>query len=94
MTRDADLAQFWDISENIGESMPPPLAVLQKIDKTFREVPTLDDPFVSTQYRNRAGYRVDFLTPNRGSDEHQGKPAKMRALAGTGAQVGNQHPGL
>jgi hypothetical protein len=35
--------------------MPPPLSVLQKIDQTFKKVPTLDDPFVSTQYRNRAG---------------------------------------
>lgn len=86
MTQDVDFAQFWGISENIGESMPPPLAVLRGIDATFREVPNNDDPFVSTQYRNRAGYRVDFLTPNRGSDEHQGKPARMKALAGSGAQ--------
>jgi hypothetical protein len=86
MTQDADFAQFWGVSENIGESVPPPLSVLQKIDETFRKVPTLDDPFVSTQYRNRAGYRVNFLTPNRGSDEHQGKPITMKALAGTGAQ--------
>jgi hypothetical protein len=86
MTQDADFAQFWGISENIGESMPAPLSVLQAIDPTFREVPDLDDPFVSTQYRNRAGYRVDFLTPNRGSDDHQDRPARMKALAGAGAQ--------
>jgi len=85
MTQDADFAQFWGVSENIGESMPAPLIVLQKVDETFRQVPTLEDPFVSTQYRNKAGYRVDFLTPNRGSDEHQGKAAKMKALANTGA---------
>jgi hypothetical protein len=86
MTQDADFAQFWGISENIGESMPAPLSVLQAIDPTFREVPDLDDPFISTQYRNRAGYRVDFLTPNRGSDDHQDRPARMKALVGTGAQ--------
>jgi hypothetical protein len=86
MTQDADFAQFWGVSENIGESMPPPLTILQGVDATFREVPTIDDPFVSTAYRNRVGYRVDFLTPNRGSQEHQGKPARMKALAGTGAQ--------
>jgi len=85
MTQDADFAQFWGISENIGESMPPPLTVLRGVDETFRQVATLDDPFVSTQYRNKAGYRVDFLTPNRGSDEHQGKAAKMTALVNTGA---------
>lgn len=49
-------------------------------------MPNIDDPFVSSRYRNRTGYRVDFLTPNRGSDERQGKPAKMIALAGSGAQ--------
>src|SRR5262245_15059778 len=85
MTQDADFAQFWGVSENIGESMPAPLIVLQKVDETFRQVPTLEDPFVSVQYRNRAGYRVDFLTPNRGSDEHTGKPARVKALGGSGA---------
>src|SRR5204863_3125900 len=86
MTQDVDFAQFWGVSENIGESMPAPLEVLRGIDETFRQLPNIDDPFVSTQYRNRAGYRVDFLTPNRGSDKHQGKPARMKALAGSGAQ--------
>lgn len=86
MTQDVDFAQFWGISDNIGESMPAPLEVLLGVDETFKEVSHIDDPFVSTQYRNRAGYRVDFLTPNRGSDQHQGKPSRMKALAGSGAQ--------
>jgi hypothetical protein len=86
MTQDVDFAQFWGISENVGESMPPPLTVLRGLDETFKEVPNINDPFVSTQYRNRAGYRVDFLTPNRGAELHQGKPVKMKALAGSGAQ--------
>ncbi|HXF52894.1 MAG TPA: GSU2403 family nucleotidyltransferase fold protein [Hyphomicrobiaceae bacterium] len=85
-TQDADFAQFWGISENIGESMPPMLEVLRGVDETFREVPNIDDPFVSTAYVNRMRYRVDFLTPNRGSDEHQGRPARMKALGGAGAQ--------
>ncbi len=86
MTQDVDFAQFWVVSENIGESMQAPLSILYGVDETFREVPNIDDPFISTQYRNRAGYRVDFLTPNRGSDQHQSKPARMKALAGSGAQ--------
>jgi len=86
MTQDVDFAQFWGVSENIGESMPPPLDVLRGVDPTFREVPNVDDPFVSSQFRNRAGFRVDFLTPNRGADEHQGRPVRMKALAGAGAQ--------
>jgi len=85
-TQDADFAQFWGISENIGESMPPVIEVLRGVDPTFQEVPHLDDPFVSTAYRNRQKYRVDILTPNRGSADHQEKPARMKALGGSGAQ--------
>lgn len=85
-TQDADFAQFWGISENVGESMPPIRDILRTVDETFTEVPHLDDPFVSTAYRNKGRYRVDFLTPNRGSDAHQGKPAKMKSLGGAAAQ--------
>src|SRR5207244_8015464 len=63
-----------------------PITILQGIDATFRKVPSLGDPFNTTRYRNTRDYAVDFLTPNRGSDEHQRKPVKMRALAGTGAE--------
>lgn len=86
MTQDADFAQFWGISENIGESMRAPLAILKDIDPTFKDTAQLGDPFVTTRYKNRRDYAVDFLTPNRGSDDHQGRPARMRALAGTGAE--------
>ena len=41
---------------------------------------------MSTRYRNRMDYAVDFLTPNRGSADHQGKPARMKALGGAGAE--------
>jgi len=85
-TQDADFAQFWGVSKHIGDSMRPILEVLRGVDDTFTEIPNIDDPFVSTAYRNKAKYKVDFLTPNRGSDEHQGKPARMKALAGGGAQ--------
>ena len=86
MTQDADFAQFWGISENIGESTAAPLDILRAVDPSFTEIPDINDPFVSTRYRNARDYAVDFLTPNRGSDRHQGKPARMKALAGTGAQ--------
>ena len=85
-TDDADFAQFWGISENIGESMPPPLEILRNIDPAYREVPNIDDPFVTTRYTNADNFKVEFLTPNRGSNEHQSKPARMKALAGSGAQ--------
>jgi hypothetical protein len=62
------------------------LDVLRDVDETFKEIPNINDPFVGTAYRNKAKYKVDFLTPNRGSDEHQGSPARMKALGGAGAQ--------
>lgn len=85
-TQDADFAQFWGISQNIGDSMPPVLDVLRGVDPTFKSVPNIDDPFVATAYRNKSFYRVDFLTPNRGSDDHQRRPARMKALGGVSAQ--------
>ena len=86
MTQDADFAQFWGISQNIGESLEPPLTILRGVDETFKEVPHVADHFVSTRYRNARDYSVDFLTPNRGSEDYQGKPVQMRSLAGTGAE--------
>jgi hypothetical protein len=85
-TDDADFAQFWGVSQNIDESMEHPLTVLRTIDPTFKEVPDINDPFVTSRYRTRTGYKVEFLTPNRGSEDHSGRPAKMKALAGAGAQ--------
>jgi hypothetical protein len=86
MTQDADFAQFWGVSENVGDVMKASLEILKSVDDTFRALPHTGDPFISTQYRNGAAYRVDFLTPNQGSDDHQGKPAKMKALSGAGAE--------
>ena len=43
-TQDADFAQFWGISENIGETMPPIIDVLRGVDPTFKEVPNVNDP--------------------------------------------------
>ncbi|MFZ1906988.1 MAG: GSU2403 family nucleotidyltransferase fold protein [Steroidobacteraceae bacterium] len=85
MTQDADFAQFWGISENVGESIEARLTILRSVDDTFRQVPHVSDPFVSTRYRNGRDYLVDFLTPNRGSEDLQGKPVRMRALRGAGA---------
>ena len=85
-TQDVDFAQFWGISENFSETMPPMLDVLRGVDATFAPVPHLDDPFVATAYRNASFYRVDFLTPNRGAQEHQGKAARMKSLGGASAQ--------
>ncbi len=84
-TGDADLAQFYDISDLVGDSMPPILDVLHGADASFRAVPSLHKDRVS-RFRTDQSYFVEFLTPNRGSQRHQGQPSSMPALGGAAAQ--------
>jgi hypothetical protein len=86
MTGDIDLAQFHSISVSVGDSMPPMLDRLRQVDTTFREVPNLAGPQVTTGYINAKGFKVEFLTPNRGKDEYAEEPAPMPALGGAAAQ--------
>jgi hypothetical protein len=85
MTGDVDFAQFHAVSMLVHDSMPPMLETLRTVDPTFREKPHLKGRS-TTAYLNKAGFSVEFLTPNRGSDENVGKPAKMPALGGAFAQ--------
>jgi hypothetical protein len=84
-TGDADFAQFHEISVAIKDSMPPILEVLRKVDPTFREVPSQVDGRVSTQFVSRDKFTVEFLTPNQGSNDQEGKPVPMPALGGAAA---------
>jgi hypothetical protein len=84
-TADADFAQFFAIAQKIDDAMPPILDVLKSVDATFREIPHLADGRQSTKFINDAAFKVEFLTPNRGSDDYQGKPAPMPALSGASA---------
>jgi hypothetical protein len=85
-TGDADFAQDFAISAEVGDSMPPVLALLQTIDATFRAVPHQADRARVTAFANASGYRVEFLTGNRGSDDFTGKPSPMPALGGALAE--------
>lgn len=86
VTGDADFAQFHSISVAVEDEMPPVLETLRAVDPTFREIPHSTDGRFSTQFASRSGYRVEFLTPNTGSDDYGGKPARMPALGGAAAQ--------
>jgi hypothetical protein len=86
MTSDVDVAQFHSISLLVDDATPPMDEVLTGVDPTFKPILTLDHGALATAYANDKGYKVEFLTPNRGSDDNQGKPAKMPALGGIGAQ--------
>jgi hypothetical protein len=85
-TGDADFAQFHSIANAVEETMPPILDVLRQVDATFREIPHQADVRYTTQYTTRSGYKVEFLTPNTGSDDYSGRPAIMPTLGQTAAQ--------
>jgi hypothetical protein len=85
-TGDADFAQFHSISVAVDDQMPPALETLKAVDPTFREVPHQAEPRSTTRYASRSGYQVEFLTPNRGSDDYTGRPTPMPALGGAAAQ--------
>lgn len=86
MTSDIDVAQFHAISLLVGDTTPPMGDVLAAVDPSFKPVAHLGDRSLPTAYQNDRGYKVEFLTPNRGSGNHQGRPARMPALGGVGAE--------
>jgi hypothetical protein len=85
-TQDADFAQFFAISNKIDDVMPSVLDILRTVDPTFRPVPHISGEPGSTAFINDSKYKVEFLTPNRGSADYEGKPAKMKALGGASAE--------
>jgi hypothetical protein len=85
MTGDVDLAQFHAISMLVEDTVPPILETLQTVDKTFHARPHLRKGAASA-FVNEKNFSVEFLTPNRGSDDHAGEPARMPALGGASAQ--------
>ena len=84
-TGDADFAQFHCVSAAVQDSIPPVLKTIRDVDKSFREVPHRNGGTQTTQFRAKSGFMVEFLTPNRGSDENEEQPARMPALGGAAA---------
>lgn len=85
-TGDADYAQDFAISSEVGDSLPPILDVLHTVDPSFRAVPHQADKARVVAFVNSDNYRVEFLTGNRGSNDHTGKPSPMPALGGASAE--------
>lgn len=85
LTGDADIAQDYAISREVEDSLPPIVELLQGVDPSFRPVPHRSGGEASSAFQNAAGYRVEFLTSNRGSDDYIDHPAKMPALGGASA---------
>jgi len=85
LTGDADIAQDYAISREVEDSLPPILDLLHGVDPSFRPVPHRSGGVESSAFQNADGYRVEFLTSNRGSDDYIDLPAKMPALGGASA---------
>lgn len=85
-TGDLDLAQFHSISVAVGDSIPPILDLLRGVDPTYREVPHHADGRQSTKFAARDGFKVEFLTPNTGSVDYDGRPTPMPALGRAAAE--------
>lgn len=85
-TGDLDVAQFYSVSAAVEDSMPPVLDLLREVSPTFREIPHQLDGRHVASYVDRSGFRVEFLTPNTGSDDYASVPALMPALGGASAQ--------
>ena len=86
MTGDIDIAQFHSVSVLVEDSLPPLKELLGRIDPTYREIPHVTDSRATTAFINARGLRLEFLTPNRGSDDLADKPIVMPALGGASAQ--------
>ena len=86
LTGDADIAQDYAISSEVSDSLPPILDLLKEVDESFRALPHISGSPRSNAFRNQSGYRVEFLTTNRGSDEYADEPAQMPALGGASAE--------
>lgn len=85
-TSDLDIAQFHGVSVAVDDSTPPMLDILRHVDATFRGLPHMARAAPSSSFINDEGYRVEFLTPNRGRSELATAPARMPALGGAAAQ--------
>jgi hypothetical protein len=77
-TEDVDIAQFTNVSVAVQDRTLPALDVLKGVDDSFRPIPHQVDGRKVTRYQAGNKLRVDFLTPNEGSDSEE--PRALAAL--------------
>jgi len=87
-TGDVDFAQFYGISQQIDDTIEDLQGRLQSVDKTFRPLFYRDVDSLIPGFIAASGFKVEFLTPNRGDKAYEAVLAPMPALGrGIGAQV-------
>ena len=85
MTGDLDFAQFRSVSMAVDDTTSPILEILRSVDASFAAVAHPIHRTKTMSYANAADFKVDFLSPNRGSNEHAFEPFKLPPLGGTAA---------
>jgi hypothetical protein len=86
-TGDVDVAQFHSISVAVADATDRDiLEVLREVDARFRPAPHITRTAAATRFIGSGGLRVEFLTPNLGSDDRTGQPIALPSLRGVAAE--------
>ncbi len=88
-TEDVDIAKLYGISISIDETMPDIETVLKKIDPTFVPSFSIDEQTLFSGFANAKGFKVEFITPNRGDADFS---TRLSAMPSLGPSVGAQVP--
>lgn len=86
-TDDIDIAQFYSISVLVDDSMTDIGNILEEVDSTFKPIFNAFSPNLVAGYRNKAGLKIEILTPNRGDADYGRGLSKLPALGNIGAQA-------
>ena len=79
-TDDIDFAQYFGVSQQLDDRTDDIEAALKTVDQSFTPIMHPGERTLAASFRNQFGFKVDILTPNRGSPDYQGSLAKMPAL--------------
>lgn len=81
-TSDLDIAQDFGISLSIDDAIDQPMAdILRGVHPAFRPLPSLDGPTVAKAFALPSGYRVEFLTTNRGAERGSSRLPPLKSDA-------------
>lgn len=81
-TGDLDIAQDFGISVSIDDALDQSMAgILRGVHPAFRPLPSLEGPTVAKAFALPSGYRVEFLTTNRGAERGSSRLATLKSDA-------------
>lgn len=79
-TDDIDIAKYYGISIQIDDQTDNIEDCLKQIDKTFEPIFDPDTPKLCSGFKNSIGYKIEFLTPNRGDEKYSQNLSEMPSL--------------